>query len=179
MLVEAAAGGVGSLLVQLAHQAGARVVGAARGVEKLALARELGAEVVVDYAEPDWTDQVLAATGGTGPDVVFDGVGGRIGQAALGITAPGGRFSQHGAASGTPTAIDAELVRRRGVRVLGFEQLAEVGANQKRLAERVFAAAAAGRIRPVIGRTFPVERAADAHAAIEARAVLGKTLLLV
>ncbi|BCJ62110.1 zinc-binding dehydrogenase [Micromonospora endophytica] len=101
-----AAGGVGSLLVQLAWTAGARVVGAARGGRKLDAVKELGADAVVDYSTLDWTDQVREATAGAGPDVVFDGVGGEIGRAAFEVTARGGRFSVHGAASGeSPTSI--------------------------------------------------------------------------
>jgi threonine dehydrogenase-like Zn-dependent dehydrogenase len=79
VLVTAAAGGMGVLIVQLAHAAGARVAAAARGERKLDLARELGAEIAVDYAEPGWADRVRDATGGAGPDVVFDGAGGEIG----------------------------------------------------------------------------------------------------
>ncbi len=100
VLVVAAAGGLGILLVQLAHAAGARVVGAARGKRKLDLARELGADAVVDYSEPGWPERVREATGGSGPDVVFDGVGGEIGRAAFEVAARGGRFSAHGAPSG-------------------------------------------------------------------------------
>ena len=81
VLVEAAAGGVGSLLVQLASAVGARVVGAAGGQHKLVLARQLGASVLVDYTEPGWTERLHAEMGGV--DVVFDGVGGSIGRVAF------------------------------------------------------------------------------------------------
>ncbi|MER5646155.1 zinc-binding dehydrogenase [Streptosporangium sp. NPDC002524] len=179
VLVEAAGGGVGSLLVQLARAAGARVVGAARGARKLELARDLGAEVVVDYSDPDWAKRVREATGGAGPDVVFDGVGGEIGLAAFEVTADGGRFSVHGASSGEVTAIDPARARRHGVEVIGIEQLFGFGPKMRHWAGRVMSEAVAGRIRPVIGQTFPLDRAADAHAAIESRGALGKTLLLV
>ena len=92
VLVTAAGGGLGILLVQLAHAAGARVIGVARGKRKLDLALEMGAEVVLDAAEPGWPERARAATGGAGPDVVFDGVGGEVGRAAFAITARGGRF---------------------------------------------------------------------------------------
>jgi NADPH2:quinone reductase len=179
VLIEAAGGGVGSLLVQLVRAAGARVVGAARGSRKLDLIRDLGADVVVDYSEPGWTKQVLEATGGAGPEVVFDGVGGEIGRAAFEVTADGGRFSVHGASSGQATVIDPAQARRSGVEVIGIEQLYDFGPHQRRWAEKVMSEAVAGRIRPVIGQTFPLERAADAHAAIEDRNALGKTLLLI
>ncbi len=179
VLVEAAAGGVGSLLVQLARAAGARVIGAARGTRKLELVRELGAEAAVDYSAPDWTDQVRELTGGAGPDVVFDGVGGPIGRAAFQVTARGGRFSVHGASSGEVSVIDSDEARARGVDVLGVEQLFDFRPNVARWAEQMMAQAAAGIVRPVIGQTFPLEQAADAHAAIENRTALGKTLLLI
>ena len=178
VLVEAAAGGVGSLLVQLARTRGARVVGAARGGRKLDVVRAFGADAV-DYAEPGWTGRVLDVTGGAGPDVVFDGVGGRIGRAAFEVTAAGGRFSVHGAAAGEVTHIDLAEASRRGVTVIGIDQLAGFGPQVRRWAERMMAQAAAGLVRPVIGQTFPLERAADAHAAIENRSAVGKTLLLI
>ncbi|MFE2407306.1 zinc-binding dehydrogenase [Kitasatospora sp. NPDC059408] len=179
VLVEAAAGGVGSLLVQLALAAGARVIGIARGARKLDLIRGLGAEAAVDYSAPDWTEQVLRATGGAGVDVVFDGVGGEIGRAAFEVTAHHGRFSVHGASSGQLTVIEPAEARRRGVEVIGIEQLYGFRPRMHRWAEQVMAEAVAGRVRPVIGQTFPLERAADAHAAIESRTALGKTLLLI
>ncbi|MFG1752788.1 zinc-binding dehydrogenase [Streptosporangium sandarakinum] len=179
VLVEAAGGGVGTLLVQLARAAGARVVGAARGARKLDMIRGLGADVAVDYSDPDWAKQVHEATGGAGPDVVFDGVGGAVGRAAFEVTAVGGRFSIHGASSGQVTEIDSAQAQRRGVEVIGIEQLFGFGPKMRGWAERVMSEAAAGRIRPIIGQTFPLERAADAHAAIESRSALGKTLLLI
>jgi NADPH2:quinone reductase len=177
VLVEAAGGGVGGLLVQLASAAGARVVGAARGLTKLGLAKELGAEAVVDYSEPGWPERVREATGGGGPDVVFDGVGGEIGRSAFEVTVPGGRFSVHGAASGAPTMIDEAQAQQRGVTVIGIEQLRGFGAEARPRTERMLTEAIAGRVRAVIGQALPLEQAAAAHAAIEARTVQGKTLL--
>jgi NADPH2:quinone reductase len=178
VLVVAAAGGMGVLLLQLARAAGARVIGAARGKRKLDLATELGADVVADYSEPDWAERVLQVSGGAGPDVVFDGVGGEIGRAAFEVTARGGRFSAHGAPSGEFAMIDPHEAERRGITVSGIEQVRLSPTDALPLAERALSEAAAGRIRPIIGQAFPLERAADAHAAIEARDVVGKTLLL-
>jgi NADPH2:quinone reductase len=179
VLVEAAAGGVGTLLVQLARAAGARVVGAARGRRKLDMAHDVGADAVVDYSEPGWPARVRAVTGGIGADVVFDGVGGRIGREAFDATATGGRFSIHGVASGALTVIDNELARQRQVTVIGIEQLQRFGAGASARVHRMLADAADGGIRPVIGQTYPLEEAAAAHAAMEARQVLGKTLLVI
>jgi NADPH:quinone reductase len=168
LLVTAAGGGMGILLVQLAHAAGAHVIGAARGRRKLDLVREQGADVVVDYSEP----------GGAGADVVFDGAGGEIGRAAFEVTAHGGRFSAHGAPSGGFAVPDPDERERRGVTVRGIEHLQLAPDDMRRMLARALSEAAAGRMRPVIGQTFPLERAADAHRAIEARAVVGRTLLL-
>jgi NADPH2:quinone reductase len=178
VLIEAAAGGVGSLLVQLAREAGARVIGAARGERKLEVIRELGANEAIDYSQAGWIDRVLEATGGAGADVVFDGVGGQIGQAAFTAVARGGRFSVHGASSGEATFIDPERAHRAGVEALGIEQLFDFGPNIPRWAEEMMAKAAAGVVRPLIGQTFPLERAAEAHAAVEDRSAVGKTLIL-
>ncbi|MEV4197362.1 zinc-binding dehydrogenase [Micromonospora globbae] len=172
VLVEAAAGGVGSLLVQLAAAAGARVVGLAGGPRKVSLVPGFGAEVAVDYLRPDWADQVRAATDGV--DVVFDGVGGEVGRTAFTLLGPGGRMVSFGLASGEWAGVPAEDAAARGVRLVRPDV---PPARLRAYAERALAEAAAGRLRPVIGQRFPLERAADAHAAIESRATVGKTLL--
>ncbi|MFC4533557.1 zinc-binding dehydrogenase [Sphaerisporangium dianthi] len=179
VLVTAAAGGMGVMLVQLARAAGARVAAAARGERKLDLARRLGADLAVDYTEPGWAERVREATGGAGPDVVFEGAGGEIGRAAFAIAAPGARYSAHGAPSGGFSPIDPAEAGRRRITVRGIQDVQFSMAERQRLAARALAEAAAGRLRPVIGRTFPLDRAAQAHAAIEAREILGKALLLV
>ncbi|MEU2724541.1 zinc-binding dehydrogenase [Streptomyces smyrnaeus] len=180
VLVLAAGGGLGALLVQLAKAAGARVVAAARGERKLALAqRELGADAVVDYARPDWPDRVREAVGEAGVHVVFDGVGGTIGSRAFELAARGARFSAHGAPSGGFAEVDPEAAEAREVTLAGIEQVQLSPAEAKPLLDRALSEAAAGRLRPVVGQTFPLEDAAKAHTAIEAREVLGKTLLTV
>ncbi|MEV4020753.1 zinc-binding dehydrogenase [Nonomuraea angiospora] len=176
MLVEAAAGGLGSLLVQLGVNAGAKVIGAVGSDAKLPAVRAAGAEAV-NYTQPDWTRQVRSLTGGAAVDVVFDCVGGEIGTAATSLVEPGGRFVVYGAASGEYT--DTSVVAAQGVTVIGPQQMmGELGPLMRGLGAAALAEAAAGRLRPVIGQTFPLERAADAHAAIEARTTVGKTLLL-
>ncbi len=177
VLVLGAGGGLGSLLVQMARFAGARVIGAARGQQKLDLAQELGADAMVDYSKSGWPERVLAVTDGAGPDMVFDGIGGEIGRAAFEITAPGGRFSAHGAPSGGFAPVDRDEAQRRGITVRGIEQVQFTPADARRLTEQAMSDAVAGRVRPIIGKTFPLARAADAHRAIEARDVIGKTLL--
>jgi len=174
VVVEAAAGGVGSLLVQLARNAGARVIGAVGTRHKLEVARELGASVLVDYADAQWATQIRSKVGNV--DVVFDGVGGTIGRAAFELLRPGGRFVPFGMASGSFAPVsDADAgeaqvtLIRSGRRTPG--ELCD-------LAQMALQEALAGRLRPLIGQTFPLERASEAHAAIEGRATVGKTLLL-
>jgi NADPH2:quinone reductase len=172
VLVEAAAGGVGSLLVQLARRAGATVVAAAGGEQKLDVARSLGADVAVDYRRDDWPEQVRAATGGV--DVVFDGVGGAVGRAAFELLEPGGRMVTFGLASGAWVDIRDDEARSRRVAVLRAQASPE---ELRGFTERALGLAVIGALRPVIGQRFPLERAADAHAAIESRSTIGKSLL--
>jgi NADPH:quinone reductase len=179
VLITGAAGGMGLLLIQLATTRGARVVGAARGEPKLAAVRAQGAVAAIDYSEPDWTGRVLAALGGEQPAVVLDGVGGEIGRAAFAITAEGGVFSAHGAASGDFTALDQDAARERSITVRGISDVQFSPEEGDRRLRDVLALAAAGRVAPVIGRTYPLEHAAEAHRRIEAREVIGKSLLLV
>ncbi|MGW0896560.1 zinc-binding dehydrogenase [Streptomyces goshikiensis] len=172
VLILGAAGGMGTLLVQLAVAAGAVVVGAARGERKLALVRELGAEPV-DYTEPGWTERV-----GGPVDVLLDGVGGELGLAAFGLVRDGGRVSAHGAPSGGFTELDLAEAERRDIAVRGIADVQFPPEEIVRLAGAAFAEAAAGRLRPVIARTFALADAAAAHRAIEAREVPGKALLI-
>jgi NADPH2:quinone reductase len=174
VLVEAAAGGVGSLLVQLARDAGARVVAAAGGARKVSLATSLGADVAVDYTEPGWAEHARGLAGDA--DVVFDGVGGEVSAAAFGLLRPGGRLCAYGMASGAFAPIPGDVAASRGVTVIRGAALTPE--QMRELSQVALVQAAAGRLRPVIGQTYPLERAADAHAAIETRATVGKTLLV-
>ena len=176
VLVEAAAGGVGSLLVQLARAAGARVVAVAGGERKLALARELGAELAVDYRSDGWDRRIREALAGDGVDVVLDGVGGAIGRTAFGLLGIGGRIVSFGLSSGEWAGIPEAEATALGVRILSAKASPEA---MRGFTEAVLAEAAAGRLRPVIGQRFPLDRAAEAHRAMEARSTLGKTLLVI
>jgi NADPH2:quinone reductase len=178
VLVVGASGGLGISLVQLLRAARAHVVASARG-SKLARVRELGAFATVDSDSPDWVEDARAALGGEGADVIFDNIGGTVGGAALGAIARGGRFSAHGTPSGSFAQIDRALAEARDVAVIGIGSAQLADAERARRTRAVIGELAAGRIAPVIGQTFPLERVADAHAAIEGRNVFGKTLLRV
>jgi NADPH2:quinone reductase len=178
VLVLAAGGGLGLLLVQLARMTGARVIGAAGDLRKLEAVRTRDADVVVNYAEPGWIESVMDATGGNGPNVVFDGAGGQIGAEALRLIAADGRFSAHGAPGGCFTTVDFELVDRRQITVKGIEQAQLSPYDGHRVTALALTEAKVGRIQPHIGLELPLVQAGEAHAAIEARSVVGKTLLI-
>ncbi len=176
VLVAAAAGGAGSLLVQLARDAGAVVVAAARGERKLALARELGARVTVDYSLDGWQDRVLDATDGVA--LAFDGAGGPLGRAVFETVASGGRFITYGSSDGFAD-IDPEVAEQRQVHV--DNALADGIPTPQRVRELLAEAltlTAQGRIRPIIGATYPLEKAENAHRSLEERTTLGKSVLL-
>jgi NADPH2:quinone reductase len=170
VLITGAGGALGLLLVQLAHAAGGQVIAAARDPRKRELAASLGATVVVDYSSPSWPSSVGKV------DLVYDGVGGAIGRAALDLVTPGGHFSAHGGASGDFTPVAGA---RTDVTITGIDEVQLKGEDATRTVARALAAAAAGHLRPIIGRTYPLDRAAEAHAALENRTAVGKTLLLV
>jgi NADPH2:quinone reductase len=180
VLILAAGGGVGTLLIQVARNAGAgTIVGAARGQQKLDLARQLGADVMIDYGQPDWVSRVQEATGGKPIDVIFDGVGGEIGRAAFDLLANGtGRMIVFGMSSGQPTHIPDDELARRGVELIGLGSRRELTFDIPALIDEALREAAAGRLKPVIGQTYPLAAAAEAHRAIESRATIGKTLLI-
>lgn len=174
-LVEAAGGGVGTVLIQLCALAGARVIGAAHGADKLRLARDLGAEQAVDYTERGWAKRVRAGAGGI--EVVFDGVGGPVAAEAFELLGPGGRMLSYGMASGSFAQIPGDVVTARGVTLIRGVPVSPAEAAD--LTRAALTEAAAGRLRPVIGQRFPLADAAAAHAAIGSRSTIGKTLLAV
>ncbi|WP_328410949.1 zinc-binding dehydrogenase [Nocardia sp. NBC_00403] len=179
VLITAAGGGLGTLLIQFARAAGAHVIAAARGAAKLELATRLGAEVVVDYSEPDWQAAARAATGGTGANVVLDGAGGALGGAAVQAAADGGRFIGYGAAAGGFAELDQADAAARGISALGLFDITGDSTDWHALAQRAQSAVVAGNVEVVIGQTFPLEEADRAHAAIASRATVGRTLLTV
>lgn len=178
VLILGAAGGMGTLLVQLAHRLGAQVVGAARGADKLTLVRRLGADAVVDYSGDGWTDAVRKALGGLSVDVLLDGVGGDLGSDAFPLVADGGRVSAHGAASGDFAKMDLQSAQARGIDLYGIADVQFEAPEMVQLASRALTEAVQGRIRPVIAREYPLSSAAEAHRAMEARSIPGKALLI-
>ncbi len=177
VLVTAAAGAMGVLLVQDLVRAGATVVGAIRGAAKRAVVRDLGA-APVDYDDPAWPAAASEAAGGRF-DVVLDGVGGPVGRAAFALVADGGRFSAHGAPSGDFAPVDDTEATARGVALRGIRDVWFRADDARRLTAGALADAAAGRLRAAVTRPLPLHRAADAHRVIDERRTAGKTVLVV
>ncbi|MGW5353974.1 zinc-binding dehydrogenase [Streptomyces sp. NPDC004031] len=175
VVVLAAAGGIGTLLVQYALSLGADVVGVAGGPDKVAAVRALGA-AAVDYRRPGWTDEVRTVLGGErAATVVFDGVGGDAATAALGLLAPGGRHLVYGWASGGP----AEAVPGVDSRPLVGPALAKLTGTPeglRALESAALAAAAEGTLVPGV-QPFALQDAGAAHAALTARGTTGKVVL--
>jgi len=174
VLVLAAAGGVGSLLVQLVHHGGGIVVAAAGGPDKVEVTVELGADHAVDYLEPSWVDTVRALVGEV--DVVLDGVGGDVGAVAATLLASQGRRVVYGGASGAPSG-DPPPPRDDIVEVAGFRSIRGPDDNRALVAQAL-GLAADGRLKAIVGQTFALTAAADAHRAIETRTTIGKTILI-
>ncbi|GAA2386793.1 zinc-binding dehydrogenase [Streptomyces glaucosporus] len=187
VLVLAAAGGVGSLLVQYARHRGATVVGAAGGPEKAAAVRELGADLAVDYTAGDWADRVREKFGDRPLTHLFEGVGGHLGRTALSLLAPGGTHLSYGHSSAVlspeaRTAPSREEQERLGITsrsVTGKPMFDRIGGpgNLRVLEEEAMGLAAAGVLVPLVHH-FPLADAARAHRALESRATLGKVVLV-
>ena len=178
VLIHAAAGGTGVLAVQLAKAFGARVIATAGGPAKVALVRELGADVVIDYRAEDFVPAVLAASDGRGVDVVWESVGGEVFTRSLECLAEGGRMVSFGSNSFTGVGtVDFYPFWTKNIRLIGWGGASNAAAHAPEIMEDLLRLAAAGELRPVVAAVLPLEQAADAHRMIEARETVGKVVL--
>ncbi len=180
ILVHAAAGGVGTLSVQMAKLLGAgTVIATASSEEKLDLARSLGADVLIDYTEEDWPEKVREATDGKGADVILEMVGSDFPEKNLGCLNVFGRMVVFGAASRERGTIVPAALMRRCHAVVGF-YLPQVMRRPDLFVpslQEVLGWISSGKLKLTIGGTYPLERAAEAHSALEGRLTTGKLLL--
>jgi NADPH2:quinone reductase len=180
VVVHAGAGGVGSLAVQLGRAMGAgRVIATASSEEKRALALELGADAAVDGAPEGLADRLVAANLDRRVDVVFEMAGGEVFEQSLHALAPFGRLVAYGNASGEANAVQTGRLMRRSASVVGFWLMHLLG-RPEMVAEPLadlFARAARGELRAIVGGTYPLAEAARAHTDMEARRTTGKLLL--
>lgn len=179
VLVTAAAGGIGTLLVQAIHAAGATVVGVAGGTGKLELVKRIGADHAIDYGQPDWPDDVRDALEGRPVTLALDGVGGQLGRSALELLGVNGRLVMFGSSSGSLTELSADDLFGRGITVasaVGARILQRPGGTRT-LEQRALEALNSKELIPVIGQRFALADAAAAHIALQSRATTGKTVL--
>lgn len=181
VLVHAAAGGVGLLLVQLAKFRGGKVIGTVSTPEKEALAREAGADEVIRYTETDFAEAVADLTGGVGVAAVYDGVGKATFEGSLASLARRGVLALFGASSGPVPPIDPQRLAAAGSVFLTRPTIVHHTATPEEFqwrCEELFAAIAAGRVSIRIGGRYPLADAGKAHEDLEARRTTGKLLLL-
>ncbi|MFD0214779.1 zinc-binding dehydrogenase [Streptomyces hirsutus] len=176
VVVPAAAGGIGTLLVQYAKNAGATVVGLAGGPRKTARVSANGADLAVDYTDPAWPAHLAAHEGKV--TLIYDGVGGDIARAAVALLAPGGRHVVFGWSAQGLDSTGPYLVDGVSLDVLGPEMMRRAGGSRpvRTLELRALAEAAEGRLTPAVHR-FPLAEAAAAHRALENRGTTGKVVL--
>lgn len=180
VLVHAAAGGVGTLAVQLAKimEAG-KVIATANSSKKLELVLSLGADVGINYTEENWHEQVLAATEGKGVDIILEMVGGNIFKKSLKCMAINGRLVVYGRAGGQTTKFDPAILMQRNVSIIGF-WLIHILKDVKLYKESVIELLnyiGEGKLKLIIGNTFPLDDAKLAHELIEGRQTFGKIVL--
>jgi len=180
-LVHAAAGGVGLLLVQMAHNIGARVIGTVSTEEKAKLALAAGADDVILYTQTDFEAETKRLTAGKGVDVVYDGVGAATFEKSMDVLRPRGMLVLYGASSGPVPPVDPIMLSQKGSIYMARTTLAHFTATREELLARsgaVFGMIASGKLKLQIGRAYKLEEAQQAHRDLEGRKTTGKLLLI-
>ncbi len=181
VLVLGAAGGVGTSAIQIAKVAGARVIAAASTDEKCELCKSIGADATINYTKEDLREAIKAATGGKGPDVIFDPVGGDFAEPAFRSIAWRGRYLVIGFASGPIPALPMNLPLLKGASIVGVFWGGFAKAEPKASAAMMGELAqwyAQGKIKPVIDRTVPMAELKAAYAHMGSRGVMGKLVMV-
>jgi len=180
-LVHAAAGGVGLLLVQMAHNIGARVIGTVSTEEKAKLAHEAGADEIILYTQKDFEEETKRLTGGKGVDVVYDSVGKTTFEKGLNVLRPRGMMVLYGGSSGAVPPFDLIALSLKGSLYVTRPTLASYTITRGELMARssaVFDMIAAGRLKLRIEHKYPLAEAQRAHRELEGRKTMGKLLLI-
>src|SRR6202166_4678070 len=180
-LVHAAAGGVGLLLVQMAHHIGARVIGTVSTDEKAKLAREAGADEIILYTQSDFEAETKRLTGGKGVDVVYDSGGKTTFEKGLNVLRPRGMMVLFGGSSGAVPPFDTMVLAQKGSLYVTRPTLMNYIATREELVARssaVFSMISAGKLKVRIEYTYPLAEAQRAHRDLEGRKTTGKLLLI-
>jgi len=181
VLVHAAAGGVGLLLVQMCHNLGARVIGTISTEEKAKLAREAGADEVILYTQSDFETETKRLTDGKGVNVVYDSVGKTTFEKGLNILKSRGIMVLFGGSSGAVPPFDPIVLSTKGSLFVTRPTLGHYTSTREELESRasaVFGMIAAGKLKLRIQHTYPLAQAQQAHRDLEGRKTTGKVLLL-
>ena len=181
LLVLGAAGGVGLTAVEIGKVVGARVIAAASSAEKLALCRDYGADETINYVTENLRDRIKALTGGKGVDLVYDPVGGELAEQAVRSLAWLGRYLVIGFAAGDIPRIPLNLLLLKSSSLVGVYWGAALKANPKAGRAEVtelLSWFAAGKLKPCISATYPLEKAAEAIAQVAGRQTKGKTVVV-
>ncbi|MCM3664766.1 NADPH:quinone oxidoreductase family protein [Mesobacillus subterraneus] len=180
VLVHAAAGGVGTLAVQLAKLSGAsKVIATASTDDKLALAADMGADVLINYTEQGWEEKVLEATGGKGVDVALEMAGGEIFNKTLKCLATFGRLVIYGVASGEQSRFYPSSLMARNQSVIGFflpQIMRKPALIQSSMAE-MLGYLSKGQLKLTIGGVYSLDQAAEVHRLLQSRQTKGKLIL--
>ena len=180
-LIHAAAGGVGLLLVQMAHNIGARIIATVSTEEKAKLAREAGADEIILYTQSDFEAETKRLTGGKGVDVVYDSVGKTTFEKGLNVLRPRGMMALYGGSSGAVPPFDPIVLTQKGSLYLTRPSLGAyimTGQELEQRAGAVFAMIREGKLKLRIERVYPLAQAQQAHRDLEGRKTTGKLLLL-
>src|SRR5229473_1342018 len=180
VLVHSAAGGVGIVAMQIAKAAGARVIGTVSSDSKIAIAREYGADEVINYETHDLAEEAMRLTGGKGIDLNLDAIGKPTFEKGIKCAAPFGHVILYGRAGGPPDKIDPMRLFEKAVKVSGFILFtASAQAHlMKQGTESCFQLMKEGKLRMLVGKTYPLEQAPDAHRFMESRQSVGKLVLI-
>ena len=180
-LVHASAGGVGLLLVQMAHAIGARVIGTVSSPEKGKLAREAGADEIIVYTQQDFEAETKRLTGGKGVEVVYDGVGKATFEKNLNVMKLRGILVLYGMSSGPVPPVDPAKLSEKGSLYMARTTLAHFTATREELLARtsaIFRMVAEGKLKVRVAKTYPLAEAVQAHRDMEAHVLSGKLLLI-
>ncbi|MET9851502.1 NAD(P)H-quinone oxidoreductase [Streptomyces sp. NPDC006450] len=181
LLVHGGSSGIGTMAIQLAKAVGARVAVTAGGKEKLARCAELGADILIDYREQDFVEEIRAATDGAGADVILDIMGAKYLTRNVDALAVNGRLAIIGLQGGVKAELNlaALLAKRAAITAttLRARPLEEKAAIVAAVREHVWPLIAAGRVHPVVHATYPMSEAAQAHRVLESSSHVGKLLL--
>ena len=180
VVVHSAAGGVGIVAMQIAKAAGARVIGTVSSDAKMPVAKQYGADEVINYETHDFAKEVMRLTGGKGADLNLDAVGKPTFEKGISCMAPFGHIILYGRAGGAPDKLDVFRLFQNAVKVSGFVLL--TASSQHHLmrqgTEACFTLMKEGKLKMLVGKTYPLEQAAEAHRFMESRQSMGKLVLI-